>query len=232
MSARDEVLRRVRAATATVPSSEPVAWEPDGDPSSSYLRRREEDSRARRRLFVSRMQEHGARVTEVDSQETIATTIEGICARLRIASAVSPPDLPPHWAPRGVEVVADAPALDLTALAGTRCLLSGAALAIAETATIVLDGGEAQGRRALSLVPDVHLCVLGTSQLVGGVPEAIERLAPAAGQGRPLTLISGPSATVDIAFERVVGVHGPRTVEVVLVDDEKAVPFRAIIGPS
>jgi len=114
-------------------------------------------------------------------------------------------------APDGVEFLADH-GLPPEALDAADGVITTAAVAIAETGTIVLDGGPGQGRRALSLVPDYHLCILHAGQIVGIVPQALERLEP----GRPCTWISGPSATSDIELDRVQGVHGPRTLEVIL----------------
>jgi L-lactate dehydrogenase complex protein LldG len=98
-------------------------------------------------------------------------------------------------------------------------VITSSALAIARTGTIVLDGGPGQGPRRLTLVPDLHVCVVEGRQVVGTVPEAIQVLKGAAEAGRPLTFVSGPSATSDIELERVQGVHGPRRLEVVLVDE-------------
>ena len=99
-------------------------------------------------------------------------------------------------------------------------MLTGCALAIAETGTIVLDGGARSGRRAITLVPDYHACVVEAGRIVAGVPDAVAALAEAAADGRPVTLVSGPSATSDIELDRVEGVHGPRTLDVFVVPRE------------
>jgi L-lactate dehydrogenase complex protein LldG len=109
--------------------------------------------------------------------------------------------------------------LSNTALDESDGVLTGCALGIAQTGTLVLDGGAHQGRRAISLLPDYHLCVVDAAQIVDLVPEAVERLYPAAREARrPVTFISGPSATSDIELNRVEGVHGPRTLEVLIVE--------------
>ena len=118
----------------------------------------------------------------------------------------------------GVEVVVDDPPLSAQALDRLDGVLTGCALAIAETGTIVLDGGERSGRRALTLVPDWHMCVVEPEAIVAGVPDAVAALADAAREGRPITLVSGPSATSDIELDRVEGVHGPRTLDVLVLD--------------
>jgi L-lactate dehydrogenase complex protein LldG len=127
-----------------------------------------------------------------------------------------PTDLPSDWRPDGVELVVDE-GLSASTLDGVDGALTGCALAIAEPGAIVLDAGPGQGRRALTLVPDYHLCVVLEESIVELVPEAVERLAAAISEGRPLTFIAGPSATSDIELNRVEGVHGPRTLHVVVV---------------
>ena len=133
---------------------------------------------------------------------------------------VVPPLLPEGWIPDGIETLSDATRLRLTdeELDASDGTLTGCALGIAQTGTIVLDAGSAQGRRALTLLPDYHLCVVREEQIVGLVPEAFARLeATVKNEGRAITFISGPSATSDIELNRVEGVHGPRTLEVLIV---------------
>jgi L-lactate dehydrogenase complex protein LldG len=111
----------------------------------------------------------------------------------------------------------DSPDIPAAELDGYDAALTGCALAIAETGTIVLDGGAVSGRRALTLVPDHHLCVVRAEQIVATVPQAIAALEEAARDGRPITFVSGPSATSDIELERIEGVHGPRRLDVFVV---------------
>ena len=122
------------------------------------------------------------------------------------------------WHAAGVELVADDPPLGARDLDAVDGVLTGARLAIAQTGTIVLDGGRGEGRRALTLVPDLHLCVVRADQVVAAVPEAVAAVAPAVREGRPVTFVSGPSATADIELNRVQGVHGPRTLDVFFVE--------------
>jgi L-lactate dehydrogenase complex protein LldG len=162
-------------------------------------------------LFAERVGEYRATVIRAPAGE-LANVLRDMAGGRRLAI---PPDLPNELRPYGAELVLDN-GLTAHELDGIDGALTACAIAIAETGTIVLDGGRGQGRRVLTLVPDYHLCVVREDQVVGLVPEAIEALAPAVAEGRPLTFVSGPSATSDIELNRVEGVHGPRTLHVVV----------------
>jgi L-lactate dehydrogenase complex protein LldG len=130
-----------------------------------------------------------------------------------------PSGLDPKWLPRGdIEFVVDKQ-LGVDTLDQLDGVLTGCAAAVAETGTIVLAAGPHEGRRALSLVPDLHVCVVGEEQIVETVPEAVDLFGELVrGTGVPITLVSGPSATSDIELNRVEGVHGPRTLVVLVVE--------------
>jgi len=166
--------------------------------------------------FAERVAEYRASVHRIAPGEVAERVV--VLARERSARRiVVAPGVPEDWRPDGIELVADR-SLAPSVLDGIDGVLSGCALAIAETGTIVLDGTARSGRRALTLVPDWHACVVSADQVVGSVPEAIAGLREAATAGRPLTFVSGPSATSDIELRRVEGVHGPRRLDVLLVE--------------
>jgi L-lactate dehydrogenase complex protein LldG len=193
VSARDEILGRVRAALADAPEPPPVSR---GYRESAAV----EDLLG---LFVDRVTDYRAVVVRCPAGEVESA----IAAALAGARAVVPPDLP--WQVPGAVVDSGQSALELDTL---DAVVTAAAVGIALTGTVVLDHGAGQGRRALSLVPDLHVCVVRADQVVHGVPDAVALLDPA----RPQTWISGPSATSDIELDRVEGVHGPRTLHVIL----------------
>ena len=213
MSARDEILQRVRNALRDVPHSEQPA---DVPVERAY---RQTDDATHEQLieqFVERVSEYKATVRRVAAAALPAVIAEA-CAARGVRRLLVPRDLPEDWLPAGVEPLPDQD-LSYAEIDRSDGVLSGCALGIAQTGTIVLDGGPRQGRRVLTLLPDYHLCVVFEDQIVGLVPEAVARLEPAVReQHRALTWISGPSATSDIELNRVEGVHGPRTLEVIVV---------------
>jgi L-lactate dehydrogenase complex protein LldG len=180
----------------------------------NYRRRSERPHAETVERFAERAGEYRATVARA-SGRAVRRTLSELCRERGARRLVVPADLPRDWRPKGVELVEDTglTAQELDALDGS---LTGCALGIAETGTLVLDGATAQGRRALTLVPDYHLCVITPDQIVELVPEAVERLEPAIADGRPLTFVSGPSATSDIELNRVEGVHGPRTLHILI----------------
>jgi L-lactate dehydrogenase complex protein LldG len=204
-AAREAVLERIRAALADRPAPVPIPrdYETTMPPSIDLPAR-----------FMDRVHDYRAtieRTTPDHLPQVIAAAFASHHAR-RIAT---PAGVPKGWFETAdVELVSDDPELSHVDLDGLDGTITGCAVAIAETGTIVLDAGPDQGRRALSLLPDLHVCVVRVEQVVGTVPEALARLDPA----RPQTWISGPSATSDIELQRVEGVHGPRRLAVILVD--------------
>jgi L-lactate dehydrogenase complex protein LldG len=165
-------------------------------------------------LFCARVADYRATVHRVPSGG-LGDALAAACRERGATRLAVPSDAPADI--EGVEFVRDHPPLSARDLDRVDGVLTGCALGIAETGTIVLDGAGRSGRRALTLVPDYHLCVIGEAQVVASVPDAVAQLAEAAQAGRPITLVSGPSATSDIELERVEGVHGPRTLDVFVV---------------
>jgi L-lactate dehydrogenase complex protein LldG len=202
---REEVLARIRAALsgdgALDPEPPPAAYRTAGDLHGEPLLDLLAERLAHYRAIVRRASPAGL------GAAIAAALAERGARRVVVPGGLDLPPLP------GIETVTDGglSPQDLDALDG---VITGASVAIAQTGTIVLDGSPDQGRRAITLVPDYHLCVVHAGQVVELVPEAVGRLDAT----RPLTWISGPSATSDIELSRVEGVHGPRTLEVILVE--------------
>jgi L-lactate dehydrogenase complex protein LldG len=203
--ARAQILHTIRSALAAAPPApEPPGPPPPGpepgDPDH----------------FAARVADYSATVTRCGGADAeIGAAVAEACARHDARRLAVPADLPAAWIPDAAEALPDEPPLTVDDLDGADGALTGAAAAIAETGTIVLDGGAAQGRRALSLVPDLHVCVVRAADIAATVPALFALLGESAGR-RPVTFISGPSATSDIELRRVEGVHGPRRLEVVI----------------
>jgi L-lactate dehydrogenase complex protein LldG len=204
MKAREEILRRISAAQVGT-SDHPIRRD--------YSHTRELPDLLG--AFVQRVEDYKAVVVRTGADgvaEAVAKCLVGT------HKVVVPSGFNPSWVPAGLDIVADEPPLSSDELDAVEAVLTSAAVGIAITGTIVLDHTEGQGRRALTLVPDLHVCVVRADQVVGDVPEAVARVRAAVNSGRPLTWISGGSATSDIELQRVEGVHGPRTLRVVLVE--------------
>jgi len=211
-AARQEILQRIRGALDDVPAAETPA---DVAVVRDYRRT---GTRTREQLvdhLAERVADYAAEVRVVAARE-LADAVGAACAEMALRRIVVPPALPEAWRPGDVELSEDAglSADELDAVDGA---VTGCAVAIAETGTIVLDGSPVCGRRLLTLVPDHHICVVLAGQIVELVPEAIAAVAPAVRESRrPITLVSGPSASSDIELSRVEGVHGPRHLRVLI----------------
>jgi len=198
-SARDEILGNVRAALAgTAPTPRPPI--PHGSAPDDVVA-----------LFAERVADYRAVVERCTKRQ--------LPARLKAALPEGRVVVPAGLSVTVPDAVVDGQPGGLTAAELDACaaVVTDVAVGIAETGTIVLDHGPGQGRRAITLVPDVHVCIVRADQVVADVPDAMPRLDPAVRRGKPLTWISGPSATSDIELDRVEGVHGPRTLHVLLV---------------
>jgi L-lactate dehydrogenase complex protein LldG len=187
MSSRELILGRIKAALGDT-----------AVPAVTRDYRPAADEKPDVELLIDRLVDYKAVVHRSDD-------VAGVVASLNPGRLVLPPGLDPSWVPPGAAIVDDEYQAE--------AVLTASTVAIAETGTIVLDGSADQGRRRISLLPDLHICVVRPDQIVASVPDAIARLDPR----RPLTWISGPSATSDIELNRVEGVHGPRNLHVILL---------------
>jgi L-lactate dehydrogenase complex protein LldG len=199
--ARDEILARVRQALADRPQP--------ASPARAY--RTAGTAEVDLDLFAARVRDYGAAVVRSEPAD-VPAQVTAALRRRAARQVVVPPGFPVEWEPEA-DLLRDDPRLTTGELDVVDGVITGCAVAIAETGTVVLDHGAGQGRRALTLVPDYHLVIVRAQQVVALVPDGIAALDPA----RPQTWISGPSATSDIELRRVEGVHGPRTLDVLLV---------------
>jgi L-lactate dehydrogenase complex protein LldG len=202
VSSRDQILARIRAATDAAPEPAPVQRDyADAHVSTEHAAD----------LLAHHLADYRAHVHRCSAEAQLAPLITDLLPGPRL---VVPPRLPANWIPGGLDPLYGVPPLTPARLDAADAVLTGCAVAIAETGTLVLDGGPGQGPRALTLVPNHHICVVRVpDQVVPSVAWALRRLDPA----RPLTWISGPSATSDIELDRVEGVHGPRRLDVILL---------------
>jgi L-lactate dehydrogenase complex protein LldG len=209
MSAREEMLARIRAATADITGLPDIPRR--YQPASRGPGLADEALVSR---FEERASDYRATVRRCEAGEVGQIIADAVAARGAERIGV-PRGFPAGWSALLPGAVLDDPPLDVAALDGLDGVVTTVAVAVAETGTIVLDTGPGQGARAFTLVPDYHLAVVRSGQIVAAVPDAVAALDPV----RPLTWISGPSATSDIELRRVEGVHGPRTLDIVIVSD-------------
>jgi L-lactate dehydrogenase complex protein LldG len=213
VNARDEVLARIAAAHRAAPPAN-LSYE---DISRDYQTTSDSETAELTELLIDRLVDYRALVRQC-SADDLGATIAAALAERGAHTVAAAAGLDPSWPlDLSVNVLADGLSgddqLSVSELDRVDGVITSCAVAIAETGTLILDGSAGQGRRVLTLIPDYHLCVVLTDQIVPDVPQALARLEPT----RPLTMISGPSATSDIELNRVEGVHGPRTLEVIIV---------------
>jgi L-lactate dehydrogenase complex protein LldG len=211
-SARAEVLRRIRASPGATTLAEARAqWSAI---ERTYRIKATRPREAVLKLLEDRLRDYDARVTRV-SEVDAARNVAAILNERKVRRMILPAGLPTRWLPDGFAFVVDE-GLSATELDLVDGVMTEATVAIAETGTVVLQNVTGQGRRAITLVPDYHLCVVRIEEVVETVPEAVRRLQATAAVAT--TFISGPSATADIEMTRIKGVHGPRFLDVILVN--------------
>lgn len=214
--AKDHILGNIRKALGNVPDGEKPE---DVEVPRKYHRKGERTGDEVITLFAERVGEYKATVKRIGHKE-LAKVIAESCSREEARKLVVPADFPKEWLPDSIDPLWDKPANPLThqELDDSDGVITTCALAVAETGTIILDAGQGQGRRVLTLLPDYHLCIVRASQIVELVPEGFAYFESSVKkEGRPVTFISGPSATSDIELSRVEGVHGPRRLEVLMI---------------
>ena len=218
MNAREEVLARIAAAHRAAPPPDLPYEEIPRD----YRTTSDFSAEALTELLIDRLVDYRALVRQCSSDD-LAAEIADTLGQRSPQTVVAPAGLDLSWtASISAQVITDGSATDdqlsVSELDAADGVVTGCAVAIAETGTLILDGSAGQGRRVLTLIPDYHLCVVFPDQIVADVPQALARLEAT----RPLTMISGPSATSDIELNRVEGVHGPRTLEVIIVGEKRS----------
>jgi L-lactate dehydrogenase complex protein LldG len=218
VNAREEVLARIAAAHRAAPPAN-LSYE---DISRDYQTTSDSETGELTGLLIDRLVDYRALVRQC-SADDLGATIAAALAERGARTVVVPAGLESTWiADLSANVITDGPSTDeqlsVADLDGIDGVITSCAVAIAETGTLILDSSSGQGRRVITLIPDYHLCVVLRDQIVADVPQALTRLEAT----RPLTMISGPSATSDIELNRVEGVHGPRTLEVIIVGNERS----------
>ncbi|SEN63879.1 L-lactate dehydrogenase complex protein LldG [Actinacidiphila rubida] len=216
-TSRDQILARIRTALGP-----PADHQPPYEHAITRTYRTTHATRTPRErtaLLADNLTDYRAHVHHT-TPDGLPALIARLLADHGSRTLITPTDLPPHWLsaipPSDVEIRTDDPHLTHHDLDTTDSVVTGCALAIAETGTIVLDTGPGQGHRRITLIPDHHICVIhAPHQIHDSLPQALLHLDPT----HPHTLISGPSATSDIELDRVEGVHGPRTLDAVIVTE-------------